>query len=261
MSEKKTALYEAHVAAGGKMVPFAGYLLPVQYSGGVIAEHMAVRERAGLFDVSHMGEAILEGEDALANLQRLLTNDFANQQIGQARYTLMCNPEGGVIDDLIVYRWGEQRYILVLNAANREKDVLWLQSQLSGDALLTDWSEAISLLALQGPASRRIMEKLVEKECLPEKYYWFRDNVKIEGVDCLLSRTGYTGEHGYEIYLRNENALKVWEALLAAGPEEGLVPCGLGSRDTLRLEASMPLSGPAMGETVTPFAARLGFAV
>lgn len=260
MAEKKTALYEAHVAAGGKMVPFAGYLLPVQYSG-VIAEHMAVRERAGLFDVSHMGEAILEGPDALANLQRILTNDFTNQQVRQARYTLMCNPQGGVIDDLIVYRWGEDRYILVLNASNRVKDVLWFQSQLEGDAMLTDWSDSISLLALQGPASQAIMEKLVPREDLPEKYYWFRENVNLAGANCMLSRTGYTGELGYEIYLKNEDALAVWNALLDAGACEGLIPCGLGARDTLRLEASMPLYGHEMDETVNPLEAGLGFAV
>lgn len=260
MSEKKTALYDIHVALGGKMVPFGGYLLPVQYSG-VIAEHMAVRERAGLFDVSHMGEVILQGPDALANLQRILTNDYGNLQTGQARYGLMCNPEGGVIDDLIVYRLEETRYMLVPNASNREKDVMWLQSQIQGDAELVDQTDGLSLLALQGPSSQAILAKLVQPEDFPSKYYWCKEQVPIAGAKCLLSQTGYTGEQGYEIYMPNENAVQVWNALMEAGKELGLIPCGLGARDTLRLEASMPLYGHEMNEEITPMEAGLGFAV
>ena len=260
MAEKKTALYQAHLEAGGKMVPFAGYMLPVQYSG-VIAEHMAVRERAGLFDVSHMGEAMLEGRDALGNLQSILTNDFGYLDIGQARYTLMCNEEGGVIDDLIVYRLGEEKYMLVLNAANREKDMDWLRQNMKRLAELTDYSDETSLLALQGPAAKSILAKLIQPEDFPPKYYWCKEGAILAGAVCMISQTGYTGENGYEIYLKNQDAETVWRALLEAGKEEGLIPCGLGARDTLRLEAGMPLYGHEMNESITPFEAGLGFAV
>lgn len=258
--ETKTPLYDCHVAWGGKIVPFAGYLLPVQYSG-VIEEHMAVRQKAGLFDVSHMGEVIISGPDALKNINHLYTNDFTNMQDGRVRYSPMCNEEGGVVDDLVVYRMAADKYFIVVNAANRHKDVEWMKAHLIGDVVLEDMSESYAQLALQGPNSRKILADVTDEELIPEKYYTFRDNVMVAGASCLISQTGYTGEHGYEIYCRPEDAPGLWEALLMAGKEDGLVPCGLGARDTLRLEAAMPLYGHEMDDTVTPLETGLSFAV
>lgn len=258
--EKKTPLYERHVQAGGKMVPFAGYILPVQYTG-VIAEHMAVREKAGLFDVSHMGEVLYTGKDAFANLQRLLTNDFTGMPDGRVRYSLMCNDEGGVVDDLVVYKFGDEKYLLVVNAANRDKDVAWMRSHVFGDVVMEDISDRVAQIALQGPAAKAILSSLADPADIPEKYYTFRDEVNVGGVKCLVSQTGYTGEHGYELYMSPEDAPKLWDLLLEKGAAFGLVPACLGARDTLRLEAGMPLYGHEMDEGVTPFEADLGFGV
>lgn len=255
--EKKTPLYEKHLEAGGRIVPFAGYLLPVQYPAGVIAEHMAVRQAAGVFDVSHMGEAMLEGPDAEKNLNAVLTNNFTGMPIGAARYSLMLYPNGGQVDDLIVYRMGEEKFFLVLNASNAEKDIAWLREHISGAVTLTDLCEKTAQIALQGPASKEIMAKLCDVQQLPQKYYTFTACMKVAEVDCTVSRTGYTGEFGYEMYMDPSEAGKVWDALMA----EGVQPCGLGCRDTLRLEAAMPLYGHELGEEINPMAAGLGFAV
>jgi len=259
--ERKTSLYETHCALGGRMVPFAGWLLPVQYSTGVIAEHMAVRQKAGLFDVSHMGEFLLKGTDALANLNHLLTNDFTNMYIGQVRYTAMCTESGGVIDDLVVCRLGETVYMAVVNAANREKDAAHMRANLSGDCTFEDLSDGIALLALQGPSAPAILQKLAPAEDIPKKYYSLSMRVPVSGIDTVISRTGYTGELGYELFCAAADAPALWDALLEAGSEAGLIPCGLGARDTLRLEAAMPLYGHEMDETVSPLEAGLGFAV
>ena len=259
--ELKTPLYNCHVAAGGKIVPFAGYLLPVQYGTGVIKEHMAVRTQAGLFDVSHMGEVILKGEDALANLNYILTNDFTSLQIGKARYSPMCNPEGGVVDDLLVYRLGEEEYLVVVNAANRQKDVDFIKEHLSGNVELSDISDSVAQIALQGPESQNILRKLMKEEEIPAKYYTFQNPVDVGGITCLISQTGYTGEFGFELYTAAEDGAKLWNLLLEAGKEFGLIPCGLGARDTLRLEAAMPLYGHEMNDQITPLEADLGFAV
>ncbi|MDR1019311.1 MAG: glycine cleavage system aminomethyltransferase GcvT [Synergistaceae bacterium] len=259
-NEKRTPLYGSHVKLGGRMVPFAGYLLPVQYSG-VIAEHMAVRTKAGLFDVSHMGEVMFTGKDALLNLQRLLSNDFRGMPDGRVRYSLLCNESGGVVDDLIVYRYGDEKYLLVVNAANREKDVSWMRERLSGSVTMEDISDDIAQIALQGPASDAILRRLASESGMPEKYYTFVDDVAVGGVKCLVSQTGYTGEKGYELYMPNADAPGLWEKLLDAGADFGLVPAGLGARDTLRLEAGMPLYGHEMDDGVTPFEAGLAFGV
>ena len=260
--ERKTPLYDCHRALGGKLVEFAGYLLPVQYGAGVIAEHMAVRQGAGLFDVSHMGEVLLTGPDAFANLQRLLTTDYTSLADGRVRYSPMCNERGGVVDDLIVYRFGPETYLLVVNASNREKDVAWMREHLFGDAVLEDISDRVAQIALQGPASRRILEKLAAPELIPGKYYSFTANAPVGNaggeVSCLLSKTGYTGEDGFELYCAPEDAVPLWNALLEAGADEGLIPCGLGARDTLRLEAAMPLYGHEMDEEITPLETGLG---
>lgn len=257
--ELKTPLYQRHLDAGGKIVPFAGYLLPVQYPTGVIAEHMAVREKCGLFDVSHMGEVIFEGPDALANINRIFTNDYSNMAPGRVRYGLMCYEDGGVVDDLLVYKMADDKYFVVVNAGNRLKDVAWIKEHLSGDVRFSDISDNIAQVALQGPASRDILARVTED--IPEKYYSFINDAQIGGISAIISQTGYTGSAGYEIYVAAADGEKLWDMLLAAGKDEGLIPCGLGARDTLRLEAAMPLYGHEMDETVTPLEAGLGFGV
>lgn len=259
--ERKTPLYEAHVKAGGKMVPFGGYLLPVQYQTGVIKEHMAVRQAAGLFDVSHMGEVLCEGKDALANLQMLLTNDFTNLTDGQARYSPMCNEQGGTVDDLIVYKRCEDHYLIVVNAANKDKDFQWMSDHQFGEVTFTDVSDSYAQLALQGPKAMEILRKLTAEENIPKKYYHAVFDAEAAGIPCIVSKTGYTGEDGVELYLESRRGEEMWNLLLEAGTEEGLIPCGLGARDTLRMEAAMPLYGHEMDEEVTPLETGLGFAV
>lgn len=259
--ELKTPLYEAHVKAGGKMVPFGGYLLPVQYQTGVIKEHMAVRTQAGLFDVSHMGEILCEGKDALANLEQILTNQFANMVDGQARYSPMCNEQGGTVDDLIVYKRCEEHYFIVVNAANKDKDYQWMLDHQFGEVTFTDVSEQYAQLALQGPKAMEILKKVTDEENIPKKYYHAVFDTQAAGIPCIISKTGYTGEDGVELYLDSKDAENMWDALLEAGREEGLIPCGLGARDTLRMEAAMPLYGHEMNDEVTPLETGLGFAV
>ena len=256
--EKKTPLYDWHETHGAKIVPFGGYLLPVQYETGVIAEHNAVRERAGLFDVSHMGEFVIAGTGALNAIQQLFTNDFANMNAGRVRYTLMCNEQGGIIDDLVVCKMAEDRYFLVVNAANREKDAAWIKSRLAPGAVFEDVSDSFAQIAIQGPASASILTSL--SATIPQKYYTLIEEGKAGGIGCIVSRTGYTGETGFELYCKSGDAVLLWEKLLEAG-KGGLLPCGLGARDTLRFEAAMPLYGHEMDESVDPFEAALSFAV
>lgn len=258
--DKKTPLYDKHVALKGKMVSFGGYLMPVQYDKGILAEHMAVRTEAGIFDVSHMGEVIFEGKGALKSLNHLLSNDFTNLAIGRVRYSTMLNENGGVIDDLIVYHLGEDRYMVVVNAATHDKDVAHMKANLLADTTFTDISEETGLVSLQGPKSKEILEPLVESGELPTKYYSETEHVFIGGVECLVSRTGYTGEFGYEIFCASDKVGIIWDLLLAKG--EGVVlPCGLGARDTLRLEAAMPLYGHEMNDSVSPLETGLDFGV
>jgi len=260
--EKTTPLYQKHIENGGKIVPFAGYLLPVEYSSsGVIAEHMAVRESIGMFDVSHMAEIVYEGKDALANLQLILTNDLAGMYDGQARYSPMCNDNGGIIDDLIVYKMNDEKYLTVCNAANREKDVNWMKAHLFGDVNFSDISDSIAQIAIQGPKSKELIAKLCDDALIPKKYYSCVENSVVGGISCILSRTGYTGEFGYEVYCASEDAEKLWDLFLNEGKEYGLIPCGLGARDTLRLEAAMPLYGHEMNDEISPLEANLHFAV
>lgn len=259
--ELKTPLYDCHVEYKGKIVPFAGYLLPVQYETGVIKEHMAVRERAGLFDVSHMGEFLLKGEDAFSNVQKIFTNDFSKMKIGQVKYSPLCNPSGGVVDDVLVYKFSDEEYFIVVNAANRHKDYEFMKGYVSGKVQFLDLSDEYAQLALQGPNSQSILELLVaDVNKIPQKYYTFEKEVYINGVSCLVSRTGYTGEDGFEIYCEASAGSELFRLLLEKGGELGLIPCGLGARDTLRLEAGMPLYGHEMNEEITPMEAGLGFA-
>lgn len=259
--ERKTPLYEAHVNAGGKIVPFGGYLLPVQYGTGVIKEHMAVRTQAGLFDVSHMGEVLCEGKDALANLQMLLTNNYDNLVDGQARYSPMCNENGGTVDDLIVYKKCDECYFIVVNAANKDKDYQWMLDHQFGEVTFTDVSDSYAQLALQGPKAMEILRKITAEENIPKKYYHAVFDAEVGGISCIVSKTGYTGEDGVELYVASEDAQKMWDLLLDTGKEEGLIPCGLGARDTLRMEASMPLYGHEMNDEITPLETGLTFAV
>lgn len=256
--ERKTPLYDRHEAAGGKIVPFAGWLLPVQYTG-IIAEHMAVRTACGLFDVSHMGELELNGSDSLANINRLLTNDFSGMYVGQARYSPMCYESGGVVDDLIVYKLSDTRYFIVVNAANKDKDRDWIMAHLYGDCVLTDRSDEFAQIALQGPKAEEILRRISDD--IPAKYYSAVPEGKAAGKACLISRTGYTGEDGFELYCAAEDAADLWDALLEAGRADGLIPCGLGARDTLRLEAAMPLYGHELSDSINPYEANLGMFV
>ena len=259
--ELKTPLYQNHVSGGGKIVPFAGYLLPVQYEEGVITEHNAVRTKAGLFDVSHMAEVTLKGSDALKNLQYLLTNDFTNMVDGQVRYTPMCNPGGGIIDDLLVYKIRDNDYMLVVNASNRFKDVSWIKKNIFGDVQFEDISDDVAQIALQGPRSLDILRKLADEKYIPVKYYSFIEKGIVSGIECIVSQTGYTGEGGFEFYCKPEDAPLLWDKLLEAGKEFGLILCGLGARDTLRLEAAMPLHGHEMTDELTPLESDLGIFV
>ena len=259
--ELKTPLYDIHVAEGGKIVPFAGYLLPVQYSAGVVAEHMAVRTRAGLFDVSHMGEITFKGKGALNTLNHLLTNDFTNMKPGRVRYSVMCNPQGGCVDDVLVYKFADEDYLVVVNASNRHKDFAHMRQNVLDDTEIADISDSVAQVALQGPAAQAIMTGLLPESALPKGYYTAVRNVTLEGMELMISRTGYTGEDGFEIYTACENAGKLWRILRKAGEKHGLIPCGLGARDTLRLEAAMPLYGHEMDEEITPLEAGLNFGV
>lgn len=259
--EQKTPLYEKHMEAKGKMVPFAGYLLPVQYETGIMVEHMAVRRNAGLFDVSHMGEVLLKGNDAFLNVQRLVTNDCSNMYDGRVRYSPMCNEHGGVVDDLLVYKISDTEYLLVVNASNRHKDVAFMKEHIFGDVELTDVSDEFVQIALQGPNSYKIIERLMKKEDIPTKYYSFTNHVLVGDVSCIVSKTGYTGEDGYELYCDCGEGIKLWDLLLDAGKEFELIPCGLGARDTLRLEAGMPLYGHEMNDVISPMETGLSFAV
>ena len=215
--ERKTPLYDVHVAEGGKMVPFAGYLLPVQYGTGVIQEHMAVRQQAGLFDVSHMGEILFTGPTALDTLNHLLTNDYSGMPVNKVRYGVMCNAQGGTIDDLVVYKFGEEAYLAVVNASNREKDYAHMAQNLLPGTKAEDISDTVAQLALQGPKAPAILKSLLPEDQIPKGYYTALPRVEIQGIPCMISRTGYTGELGYEIYTANEDAPKLWKILREAG--------------------------------------------
>lgn len=257
--ELKTPLYDNHVGLKGKMVNFGGYSLPIEYVG-IIDEHMAVRKRSGLFDVSHMGEVLLTGSDALSTINNLLTNDFTSLKPGMARYSLMCNHDGGVIDDLLVYCMDVERYWLVVNAANRAKDVAWIEKNLLGNTKMKDISDDIGQIALQGPASKELMADFCEDADIPKKYYSFIESAAVLGIPCLISRTGYTGSFGYEVYCAAKDTKAIWELMLEKG-KSLVMPAALGARDTLRIEASMPLYGHELTEDITPFEADLGFAI
>jgi len=252
MVAKKTPLYDEHLRLGGKMVEYAGWFLPVQYEG-LIEEHLAVRNNAGIFDVSHMGEIMVKGKDAYDYLQYLITNDLSKLADNQVMYTFMCYPHGGVVDDLLVYKYNQQEYLLVVNAANTSKDFKWMiDNKMNYNIIIENISDQVGEVALQGPKSQIILQKLTDFDLSELKYFHLKRDVNIAGVNTMISRTGYTGEDGFEIYAKGEDIVKVWKSILEAGDEYGLKPAGLGARDTLRFEASLPLYGHEISEDVTP---------
>ncbi|TCS96428.1 glycine cleavage system aminomethyltransferase GcvT [Hazenella coriacea] len=256
---KRTPLYDVYKEQA-KLIPFGGWELPVQFVG-IKQEHEAVRTKAGLFDVSHMGEVEISGPDALSFIQKITTNDAAKLRIGDAQYTMMCNPEGGIIDDLLVYQTGEQTYLLVINAANIDKDVAWINRHQTGDVTVKNISDEIAQLAVQGPLSEKILQTLTDTSLSEIRPFKFKQQVEVAGVQVLVSRSGYTGEDGFELYFSANDAPHLWTAIVEAGQPEGLLPCGLGARDTLRFEAKLPLYGQELSESITPIEAGLGFAV
>jgi len=254
---KKTPLYEKHIDFKGKVIDFGGWALPVEYQG-ILSEHEAVRTAAGLFDVSHMGEVSVKGPDAEKYIQKMVANDISTMTNFQIYYSPMCYPDGGVVDDLLVYKYNNEDYLIVINASNTDKDFQWFQDHLEGNVEVSNMSPCYAELALQGPKSEVILQKLTSTNLDEIKFYHFKPEVKLQGISALVSRTGYTGEDGFEIYLDPKDAPAVWEKLLEAGKEEGLEPAGLGARDTLRFEACLPLYGQEIDKDITPLEAGLG---
>lgn len=260
MELKRTPLYDEHRLAGAKMIDFGGWEMPVQYVG-VIEEHRTVRSKAGLFDVSHMGEIEVRGKDALDFVQYIFTNDITKIEDNQILYTPMCSPDGGVIDDLLVYRFNKEHFLLVVNASNTDKDFAWLEENRKFyDVHLENRSAEYALLALQGPQAQQILQKLTSLDLNEIKNYRFK-HWEVDEVLCLISRTGYTGEDGFELYFPPEYAVQLWRKILEVGAAEGIQPIGLGARDTLRFEAKLPLYGNELGSEITPLEAGLGFFV
>ena len=256
---QRTPLYDCHLRAGARMVDFAGWEMPVRY-GSEIEEHHAVRRAAGLFDVSHMGEIRVQGPGALAFLQGLTPNNVARLRPGRAHYTGLLTEEATYVDDLLIYQLAEEDYLLVVNASNIEADYDWIVSHPHPDCTVENHSDRYALLALQGPKAPEILSRHTSADLGAVKYYHFLED-EVAGASCLISRTGYTGELGFELYLSPDDAPRIWDALLASGEGDGLLPAGLGARDTLRLEAGMALYGHEIDRTTTPYEAGLGWVV
>ncbi len=258
-SLRKTPLHACHEEAGARLVDFAGWIMPVQYRG-LMAEHEAVRTAAGLFDVSHMGEFHVRGPDAESFLQRVTPNDVAKLRVGRAHYSALLTEEGTYVDDLLVYRLAKEEFLVVVNAANIAKDFQWFESHRSGAVELENASDRYALLALQGPRAPEILSRLTETDLPAIRYYRFAMG-EVAGHRAMISRTGYTGEDGFELYMAPQGAPEVWRKLLEVGGEDGLQPAGLGARDTLRLEAAMALYGHEIDDTTTPWEAGLGWTI
>jgi aminomethyltransferase len=258
----RTPLHERHLALGARMVPFAGWEMPVEYSG-ISAEHMAVRTRAGLFDVSHMGRIEIRGDGALPAVQQVTTNDASRLSVGQAEYSVLTTPQGTCVDDILVYRMAADRFLLVVNAANTTKDYEWITGAIRGDgaaAQVEDRSAGHALLALQGPAARDVLQSLTSVDLTGIRRYWFAIG-EVAGATAMIARTGYTGEDGFEVFVPPGSAAAVWDAILDTGKAAGVVPVGLGARDTLRLEAGMRLYGNEIDETTSVLEADLGWVI
>jgi aminomethyltransferase len=255
---KRTPLFDAHVKAGARMVPFGGWEMPVQYAG-IVEEHRAVRSAVGCFDVSHMGEFEVEGPQALAALQRLTTNDVAALAVGQIQYSLLCYPDGGIVDDLTLYRLAADRFMLTVNASNIDKDWKWVLEH-GGAARWRNVSDTTGLVAVQGPKAEALVARLADVDVQGIAYYHFAEG-RVAGVRALVSRTGYTGEDGFELYAPAAETARLWSALLEGGRGDGVRPIGLGARDTLRLEMRYALYGNDIDQTTNPLEAGLGWIV
>ncbi|MDV3754745.1 glycine cleavage system protein T [Elizabethkingia anophelis] len=255
---KRTALFDKHVSLGAKIVPFAGFEMPVQYSG-VTEEHFAVREKAGMFDVSHMGQFFIEGPGSKELLQKVTTNNVDALEDGKAQYSCLPNENGGIVDDLIVYKIADEKYFVVVNASNIDKDWNHISKYNTFGAKMTNASDDMSLIAIQGPKATEILQKLTDTPLANIPYYNFTIGAVAGVQDVIISNTGYTGSGGFEIYFKNENAVKLWDALTEAGEEFGMIPCGLASRDTLRLEKGFCLYGNDIDDTTSPIEAGLGW--
>lgn len=256
---RRTALNAVHRRMKAKMVPFGGWDMPVEYSG-ILPEHRAVRTAVGLFDVSHMGEIDVRGPQALALVQHLTSNDASRLAIGQAQYSGLMTDQGTFVDDLLVHKFADDHYWLVVNAGNREKDFTYIREQNRVGARIEDVGGRFSQFALQGPRALAVLQKLTDVALSEIRYYWFTIG-KVLGVDCIVARTGYTGEDGFELYFDPAHSERLWEAILDAGQSEGIVPCGLGARNTLRLEAAMALYGHEIDDSTNALEANLGWIV
>jgi len=259
---QKTPVFDLHQKFGGKMVNFGGWAMPLQYKTGILAEHKATRTHLGLFDVSHMGEFHFEGADALASLDRLVTSPLSQLAIGRAVYTVMCTEDGGIVDDLIVYRLAQAHFLAVVNASNIEKDLAWMRQAVAGTScVVTDASSNTALFALQGPRAQAALESLAGASSVPAKTFDITQNVGVAGVETRIARTGYTGEDGFEIFCAADKAVQLFESLAGATQESGGHLVGLGARDTLRLEARLSLYGNDLDQTTSPLEAGLGWLV
>jgi aminomethyltransferase len=255
---RKTPLYDVHVREGGKMIEFHGWLLPLNYEAGVLKEHEIIRGKAGIFDVSHMGEIMVEGKDAGHYLQTMVTNNIDGAANGTCIYTPVCYPDGGTVDDILIYKLSDCRYMLVVNASNEEKDYEWFSGHASGDVRVINVSDVFAQFAIQGPNAEGIIQKLAEDDLSGINYYRFKEGVSLGEIKTMVSRTGYTGEDGFEIYVEKAKAEPLWNMIMEQGREEGLAPAGLGARDTLRLEAALPLYGNELSNEISPVEAMLG---
>ncbi len=256
MTNKRTCLYDKHVALGALITPFAGFDMPIQYTG-IIDEHNAVREHCGVFDVSHMGEVVVSGPDADKYINHIFTNDVNGLTAGKVLYGMICYPDGGVVDDTCICKLADQLYLMTINASNIDKDVAWIEQNAEGfNVTIENKSEAYGQLAVQGPEAEKMLEEVLGLDCKDLKFYEVKC-LKQDGVDVIVSRTGYTGEDGFEIYGTPEYIVKVWDKLM----EAGVKPCGLGCRDTLRFEVGMPLYGNELSDKITPVMAGLSMFV
>ncbi len=258
MSLRRTPLYDTHREAGARLVEFAGWEMPVQYDG-IIAEHTMVRERAGLFDVSHMGQVEVRGTGAMERLQWMTANDVSAISDGHAQYNLLLRTDGGIVDDVIVYRHAQDRFLVCVNASNRETDVAHMQEH-AGGAEVIDRSDELALLALQGPLATELLAQVAGRDLAAIPSFGFVES-ELAGRECLLARTGYTGEDGWEVYCPADSGPEIWALLLGRGEAHGVGPAGLGARDTLRLEAALPLYGHELDLDTSPYEARLGWVV
>lgn len=244
----RTALYQTHLSYGGKIVDFAGFELPIQYEKGIVHEHEKVRQSVGLFDVSHMGEIVISGDNAEKAVQHLVSNRVSTMVDNQCRYALLCNERGGIVDDLLIYKINNNQFLLVVNASNIDKDFDHMSQNLLSGATIKNISSEVSQIALQGRNAKNVLSKLTDMSKIPVKNYYFALDIDVGGINCLVSTTGYTGEPGYELYCGNNDVAALYQKLMEAGQEYGIEPIGLGARDTLRFECSMPLYGHELTE-------------